>query len=402
MYRVRQLLDAQSTANISHVLILLAIIILCISYALYVFHRLNHPVIINEMEGGGKRNKNKTLHNQKIHVSYAGASVSELTKWSPVQCVKLVDALFKFSTDGDKIIPNDKKTKFYKEPFITFYLYEQLGPLHRQFGYSEGLRTYLKLVTTLKDEELGEYISKVVKCASEFKQVLNEISNEKQTTEYLVKKEVITEDNKNKVKFTLIINSEQVDTLIVSDDVYNRVSKCKDNKRVVTDDDVYSMLKIYDSLMKCSRSTMQLATPPKIYEQFKQKYDITLEGFASPLNHYFDRFCSAFPEVDAPFGSIGSFFNITISENIVCNPPFDELTLNTCADKLINALDANKINAILVCPKWEDAYFVKICKSSKYLKETLDVPDNEFVLYETDKQTNISISSSYVFILSSK
>ena len=53
--------------------------------------------------------------------------------------------------------------------------------------------------------------------------------------------------------------------------------------------------------------------------------DCILEGFASAFNHYFDNYCSAFPDLESPFGSKGSFFdNKDWNYNCVfINPPFD-------------------------------------------------------------------------------
>lgn len=50
---------------------------------------------------------------------------------------------------------------------------------------------------------------------------------------------------------------------------------------------------------------------------------VQLECFASPLNCRFDQYCSAFPDVDAPFGSLGSFFSFAPKEgSFEANPPF--------------------------------------------------------------------------------
>ena len=50
------------------------------------------------------------------------------------------------------------------------------------------------------------------------------------------------------------------------------------------------------------------------------------ECFASPLNTFFGRFCGAFPDVDAPFGSSGDFFALPAAALkrgcFQANPPF--------------------------------------------------------------------------------
>lgn len=50
---------------------------------------------------------------------------------------------------------------------------------------------------------------------------------------------------------------------------------------------------------------------------------VNFECFASPLNCRYDRFCSAFADVDFPFGSIGSFFHFSPTDgSFEANPPF--------------------------------------------------------------------------------
>jgi hypothetical protein len=45
-----------------------------------------------------------------------------------------------------------------------------------------------------------------------------------------------------------------------------------------------------------------------VFEVLHKRLAVGCECFASPLNAHFSRCGSAFPDVDAPFGSCGSFF----------------------------------------------------------------------------------------------
>lgn len=53
---------------------------------------------------------------------------------------------------------------------------------------------------------------------------------------------------------------------------------------------------------------MQAAAGPPVFKLLKDRLAVGFECFASPLNATFARFGSAFPDVDGPFGSAGSFF----------------------------------------------------------------------------------------------
>ena len=60
-----------------------------------------------------------------------------------------------------------------------------------------------------------------------------------------------------------------------------------------------------------------------IFDVLLRGLDITFECFASPLNCRYSRFCSAFRDTDAAFGSIGSFFDSEPRQgSFEANPPF--------------------------------------------------------------------------------
>lgn len=101
------------------------------------------------------------------------------------------------------------------------------------------------------------------------------------------------------------------------------------------------------------------------------KQGLKVEGFASPLNSQIimarDRlglpqepsFCSLFPETDAIFGSLGSFFELNL-EGIYAtvNPPFILDIMNRAVDKCIKAIHENeRCKFTLYLPSWKDAHF---------------------------------------------
>ena len=69
---------------------------------------------------------------------------------------------------------------------------------------------------------------------------------------------------------------------------------------------------------------LQAACPPSVFDVLKSDFDVTCELFASPLNAHCPRYCSAAADVDAPFGSLGSFFSFSPrSGGYLANPPFE-------------------------------------------------------------------------------
>lgn len=165
------------------------------------------------------------------------------------------------------------------------------------------------------------------------------------------------------------------------------------------------LLYVYKAYIKYTTKNMQLATPPKAYKEFSEKYGVTLEGFASPLNHYFDKFCSPFPGVDKPFGSIGSFFDVEINESTVCNPPFEEEVMYECYKKIERTLSKHKnIYIILIVPRWDDAKCILDANKSKFLfnRTLIEKSKTNYISYEIDSEPKtICAVDTYVYIFKS-
>ena len=81
-----------------------------------------------------------------------------------------------------------------------------------------------------------------------------------------------------------------------------------------------------------------------------------IECFASPLNCYAERYCSAFGEAEHQFGSLGSFFDLDPrSGTFEANPPFVPELMNAMVDR-IHALLADPkrgpLSFLVVIPAW--------------------------------------------------
>jgi hypothetical protein len=106
----------------------------------------------------------------------------------------------------------------------------------------------------------------------------------------------------------------------------------------------------------------------------KRESNFGLEGFASSLNARIigerpdaPRFGTLFPDVDAPFGGVASFFDVEPGKNVeshlwVVNPPFVEPILDRAADRVVELAEINpEFFAVFFGPRWEDsAYYQKL------------------------------------------
>ena len=148
-------------------------------------------------------------------------------------------------------------------------------------------------------------------------------------------------------------------------------------RKLGTDEEILLSLMRYESLLP---SGQQWAVPINEYRRYVKDYDVTVEGFASPFNSQLLRladefpdnsfqFCSLFPELDQPFGSIGNFFTQSDfqGKSVVVNPPFIEDILKRAAEKCINVLETGPGKFIFIGPAWTDAVFYTALAKSKYL-----------------------------------
>lgn len=82
------------------------------------------------------------------------------------------------------------------------------------------------------------------------------------------------------------------------------------------------------------------AVPPPIYALLRQKLNCVVEGFASPMNSTSSHYCSLFPDCDAYFGSLGSFFDLSVETHfpngisMTCNPPYSIVVMLRVAEQL--------------------------------------------------------------------
>ena len=87
---------------------------------------------------------------------------------------------------------------------------------------------------------------------------------------------------------------------------------------------LFSLLARYDML---EGAGLQSSLNGNVFDVLLNQFQCNMECFASPFNCRYERFCSAFPDTDTPFGSMGSFFNfkfesLTEGACFQANPPF--------------------------------------------------------------------------------
>jgi hypothetical protein len=144
-------------------------------------------------------------------------------------------------------------------------------------------------------------------------------------------------------------------------------------------------------------SNQQWSIGIKLYDNISNLFDIGFEMFASPLNFNMNMFCSIFLDTDKIFGSVGSFYNLSIDrllnqniKGVFFNPPYLPILMNYTTKICINLLEKMELEnidftVISFLPNWADADYIQLFLQSKYLITYKIVNKGDYILHEKDK-----------------
>jgi len=116
---------------------------------------------------------------------------------------------------------------------------------------------------------------------------------------------------------------------------------------------IFSMVVRYETLTEV-KSAYQAALPRAVMQILREDFGVRHECFASPLNCYFEQYCSLFPDTDHFFGSQGSFFDFQPEMgSFECNPPFDQQSIVATFTHIYDLLVAtqNPLSFFVCIPK---------------------------------------------------
>ena len=123
---------------------------------------------------------------------------------------------------------------------------------------------------------------------------------------------------------------------------------------------LFALLTRYDLL---EGAGLQSSLNGNVFDVLLKHFSCNTECFASPFNSRYERFCSAFPDTDCAFGSLGSFFNFDFEQltNGGCfqaNPPFaSDFILQMCKrmEELLSKKSLPPLMFIVFVPAWQDS-----------------------------------------------
>jgi hypothetical protein len=173
----------------------------------------------------------------------------------------------------------------------------------------------------------------------------------------------------------------------------------------------YDILKMILRYSLFDMSNQQWSIGVNLYDMISAEMEIGFEMFASPLNFNMNMFCSLFLDTDKTFGSVGSFYNLSMEKllnmnmrGVFYNPPYlpilMEKTSKICLNILekMNAID-NDFTIVSFLPNWIDASYIQDFLASKYLVFSQSVSRGDYVLHEKDKGKLIKGTFDLLFIV---
>jgi hypothetical protein len=210
-------------------------------------------------------------------------------------------------------------------------------------------------------------------------------------------------DTMDQLNFEVKIDLSEEGILSVNDNQFY-INMDTLNELLLLDDNIINLAKMLVRYNCLLMGGQQWSIPKNVYEYFVNNFEVSIEGFASPLNHKLDKYCSLFPDTDANYGSIGNFFRLKFENiNLLVNPPFVDYVIENMANKIIRNCDMinspNFVSFIIFVPGWTDANWYKILNMSKYLKYKYVLPKyKHYYINSEDEKINASFET-HIFIL---
>ena len=265
----------------------------------------------------------------------------------------------------------------------------------------------------------------------------------KMITEYIEKKIKITQDKVLKIEKSIIdsnLKFRSINRLLIINQKKNNVFQDISCSIYLIENDMYLIkyrnytkvinFKRYSKLIRnydkpfpydiirmilryaiFDTSNQQWSIGINLYEHISYLFDIGFEMFASPLNFNMNMFCSIFVDTDKIFGSVGSFYNLSLErllnqniKGVIFNPPYLPILMKHTTKMCLNLLEKmDNINVdftiISFLPNWYDADYIQSFLQSKYLVVHKVVSKGDYILHEKDKGKLIKGTFELLLIL---
>ena len=276
--------------------------------------------------------------------------------------------------------------------------------LRNVYYFTKMINEYNEKKITITSEKQLAILKTILNSNKQFANIQNNLQKKlliKDDNIYIDTNTNITtnEDNINKdIICSLTLKSD--DYIIVKYREYSKTLNLKRYYQLIKNYDrpyPYDMVRMLLRYAIFDMSNQQWSIGKNLYDDISETFNISFEMFASPLNFNMNMFCSIFLDTDRMFGSLGSFYNLTVErmlnqniKGVFFNPPYLPILMSNCTKQCINILDEMaKLNVdftiVSFLPNWSDADYIRSFLASKYVVIHKVVNKGSYVLHEKDK-----------------
>jgi hypothetical protein len=263
---------------------------------------------------------------------------------------------------------------------------------------------------------LNEYNEKKIKLTLERVNRIEKTIIDAQIKFIGINKMLVINKNKpgyfNNINCSIYVSTDE--NYIIKYKNYNKVINFNRYARLVCNYDrpfPYDIIRMILRYSIFDTSNQQWSIGNNLYEHISNLFDISFEMFASPLNFNMNMFCSIFLDTDKLFGSMGSFYNLSIEKilnqnikGVFFNPPYLPILMNYTTKICINLLEKmDKLNIdftiISFLPAWNDAEYIQNFITSNYTMFYKIIHKGNYVLQEKDKGKIIKGTFDLIIII---
>ena len=154
----------------------------------------------------------------------------------------------------------------------------------------------------------------------------------------------------------------------------------------------------------------QAAVIPSMYLELKEKYNVNMELFGSPINSFYENYCSMYYDLESHVHSRGNFFNMNIERGFyVANPPFDETIMKNMSLSLIESLkngdrNNNELSVFITIPAWDKAEYgefecLAILQKSGLIRYSNRVAKRDIVFFDYTENSYKNLVDVYFILI---
>lgn len=271
------------------------------------------------------------------------------------------------------------------------------------FFFNESLQTVDKLRSTVYFQKMvNEYAEKKIKITPDrllkLENTIIDVNKQFQSRVNLLVQ------NKNKPNIfndiQCSIGLTDADNYIIRYRTYTKMINLNRYSRLVKSHEQsfpYDIIRMILRYTMFDMSNQQWSIGNNLYENIGQLFDISFEMFASPLNFNMNIFCSLFLDTDKIFGSVGSFYNLKISDlikqnikGVFFNPPYLPILMSNTTKicmNILNEMDKRQLDFTVVSflPEWSDADYIQQFIGCRYTMFHKIINKGDYVLHEKDR-----------------